>query len=92
VIPSSVSPQGAFLASDVVPRAEHPGASASQLQELAHELRQPLGTIESIAYYLQITSSDEKLNAQLGLIQALVTEASTILERCCAAESSSISR
>jgi signal transduction histidine kinase len=83
VIPTPLSPQGAFLARDPAQRAECSGAPTSPLQELAHELRQPLGTIESIAYYLQITSSDEKLNLQLGHIQALVNEASDILERCC---------
>ncbi len=51
------------------------------VDELIHDLRQPLSVIESLAYYLELTSPDEKVSAQLRKIQAMVFEAHTILER-----------
>lgn len=46
-----------------------------------HELRQPLGVIESIAYFLEITAEDERLCSHLQRIQAMVLQANRILER-----------
>jgi signal transduction histidine kinase len=54
---------------------------ATVLEELTHELRQPLGVIESLAYYLEMTAEDEQLRAHLQRIQAMVLQASHILER-----------
>ena len=51
------------------------------LHELVHELRQPLGVIESLAYYLQLTSKDDASRAHLQRIQAMVGDANRILER-----------
>ncbi len=51
------------------------------IDELVHDLRQPLSVIESLAYYLELRSADEKVSAQLRKIQAMVFEAHTILER-----------
>ena len=50
------------------------------MHELAHELRQPLGVIESLAYYLELISTDEKVCGHLQRIQAMVFEANRILE------------
>lgn len=55
----------------------------SVLDELAHEVRQPLSVIESLAYYLEITSPDEKTRAHLQRIQAMVLQANLILKRTC---------
>ena len=69
-------------------RAVHPnfqnqqrtGAIPVDLDELAHELRQPLSTIESLAYYLEITSADEQVCRYLEQIRMLVTRANGILD------------
>ncbi len=50
------------------------------LNELLHELRQPLDVIETLAYYLEITSSDELVCTHLQKIQAMVLRANQLLE------------
>jgi hypothetical protein len=50
------------------------------IAELVHELRQPLSTIECLAYYLEITSGDEVVCQQMQRIQHLVWQANNILE------------
>jgi signal transduction histidine kinase len=59
------------------------------LEELAHELRQPLGVIESLAYFLEITAEDEQLCGHLQRIQAMVVQANRILDRYSSTETSS---
>jgi signal transduction histidine kinase len=51
------------------------------VRHLAHELRQPLSTIESIAYYLEIVlpPQDRKVRFQVEKLQQLVQQASWIL-------------
>src|SRR5579871_1207756 len=50
------------------------------MRVLAHELRQPLSTIESIAYYLTlILPEDEKVREQLDRIQSLVEQSNWML-------------
>lgn len=58
-------------------------STPSLIDELAHEVRQPLSVIESLAYYLEITSTDEKTRAHLQRIQAMVLQANLILKRTC---------
>ncbi|MBV9295061.1 MAG: hypothetical protein JO145_05765 [Acidobacteriaceae bacterium] len=75
-------------------RGDLGGASRSDpvlvnLDQLIHELRQPLGVIESLAYYLELTSSDEKVCRHLQRIQSMVVEANRILERECTPQSAS---
>lgn len=50
-------------------------------EELIHELRQPLGVIDSLAYYLELTAVDERLYEHLEQIRAMVSQANRILER-----------
>jgi len=50
-------------------------------EEIIHELRQPLGVIDSLAYYLEITAADEKICTHLEKIRAMVSQANGILER-----------
>ncbi len=50
-------------------------------EEIIHELRQPLGVIDSLAYYLELTSVDEKVYTHLAQIRAMVSQANGILER-----------
>ena len=54
-----------------------------RLRDLVHELRQPLSSIEAIAYYLEMTLPAGQLEARqyMSQLQRLVAEASTILER-----------
>jgi signal transduction histidine kinase len=54
-------------------RAE-PAAPADVLRDVAHELRQPLSTIESIAYYLAmfLPATVERAHAQLAVVRQLV--------------------
>lgn len=56
-------------------------ASADVLRTMAHELRQPLSTIESIAYYLTLVvpKEDEKVQQQLDRIQRLVEQSNWIV-------------
>jgi two-component system OmpR family sensor kinase len=51
------------------------------LQSIAHELRQPLSAIESIAYYLSLVlpRDDERLREQVGRLQQLVEQSNWIL-------------
>ena len=58
-----------------------PNLRGTSFDDLAHDLRQPLSVIEALAYYLEITSGDEKVCAHLQRIQAMVSEANCILER-----------
>jgi nitrogen-specific signal transduction histidine kinase len=64
------------------------GATSTPMEDLVHELRQPLSAIECIAYYLEITSPDEKVRAQVERIQAMISQANRILQ----AKSPSLSR
>jgi len=54
-----------------------------RLRELVHELRQPLSSIEAIAYYLEMTLPAGQVHARLQMthLQRLVEEANAILER-----------
>jgi len=53
------------------------------LRELVHELRQPLSSIEAIAYYLEMTLPAGQFEAQqyMSQVQRLVAETNAILER-----------
>jgi phosphoglycerate-specific signal transduction histidine kinase len=61
-----------------------PAASPDErLRELVHELRQPLSSIEAIAYYLEMTLPAGQVQARMHMthLQRLVEEANAILER-----------
>lgn len=53
------------------------------LLEMTHDLRQPLSTIEAIAYYLEMTIPGELLEARtlLARVQQLLESADGILDR-----------
>ncbi len=61
--------------------AQLPRVSEDSLINLAHELRQPLSTIESIAYYLELTLPPDQVQARIYVsrLQQIVMEASAIL-------------
>jgi signal transduction histidine kinase len=54
-----------------------------RLRDLVHELRQPLSSIEAIAYYMEMTLPAGQFAARqyMSQLQRLVAEANTILER-----------
>ncbi|PYT13564.1 MAG: hypothetical protein DMG59_20125 [Acidobacteria bacterium] len=56
-------------------------AASDLLRDIAHELRQPLSTIESVAYYLTliVPPEDEKVQEQLARLQQLVEQSNWIL-------------
>jgi hypothetical protein len=56
-----------------------PGVDPFRIGELAHELRQPLSTIESLAYYLELTSESDHIRCQLERIRLMVDRANQIL-------------
>jgi signal transduction histidine kinase len=49
------------------------------MEHLTHELRQPLSVIESLAYYLELTSKDQGACVHLQQIQSMVRRANRIL-------------
>lgn len=55
--------------------------SADIISQIAHELRQPLSTIESIAYYLDLVLQQEqpKIRQQLAKLQQLVDQSNWIV-------------
>ena len=54
-----------------------------RLRDLVHELRQPLSSIEAIAYYLEMTLPAGQFEARqyMSQLQRLVADTNTILER-----------
>jgi signal transduction histidine kinase len=54
-----------------------------RLHDLIHELRQPLSSIEAIAYYLEMTLPAGQFEARqyMSQVQRLVADTNTILER-----------
>lgn len=57
------------------------GVDRVRMEELAHELRQPLSAIESLAYYLEITATDEQTRVRLEQIRFLVERTNRILNQ-----------
>jgi len=53
------------------------------IRNLVHDLRQPLSTIEAIAYYLEMTLPAEQLEARryLARLQAVVQESNLLLTK-----------
>jgi signal transduction histidine kinase len=54
-----------------------------RLRDLVHELRQPLSSIEAIAYYLEMTLPPAQFEAleYMSQLQRLVADSNAILER-----------
>ena len=61
--------------------SQNASTSESPLYRLAHELRQPLSTIEAIAYYLEIMLPADQLEARryLARVRRMVEESNCIL-------------
>ncbi len=71
-------------------RHEATGVSPVALEKLIHDLRQPLGTVDSLAYFLELTVADEQASPHLKKIRAMVSKASQILERAAAMKTASL--
>jgi signal transduction histidine kinase len=72
----------------------HPstGDKPARLEDLTHELRQSLGVIESLAFYLElIATEDDKSRLHLRQIRSMVSQANRILQYAAIAESESSS-
>jgi phosphoglycerate-specific signal transduction histidine kinase len=75
----------AVLVETPLPLEATAGVSASEnsLRDLAHELRQPLSSMEAIAYYLEMTLPAEQVQARqyMWRLQQLVEQANAILDQ-----------
>ena len=56
------------------------GANPVSLDELIHELRQPLSVIESLTYFIELTTTDEKIAPRLEHIQSMLAKVHHMLE------------
>lgn len=55
-------------------------ANPVKLDELIHELRQPLGVIESLTYFIELTTTDENIVCRLEHIQSMLVKMHHMLE------------
>ena len=78
-----VSQFTAFL-QDVEPTGDqevcNTGATPVNLDDLIHELRQPLGVIESLTYFIELTTTDDKIAPRLEHIQGMLAKIHHMLE------------
>ena len=87
VVPQLTLPrQDANLARGIRKGAEIAVVPPAALDDLVHELRQPLSAIDSLAYFLEITTVDDAMRSHLQRIQAMVSRAHGILDRACSAD------
>jgi signal transduction histidine kinase len=65
-----------------------------RLRELVHELRQPLSSIEAIAYYLEMTLPAGQFEARqyMAQLQRLVADTNTLLERSVGTKRKAVAR
>lgn len=56
--------------------------SDEMVRDLIHDLRQPLSSIEAIAYYMEMTLPPEQIEARLYMrrLQQLVDQTSSVLQ------------
>ena len=56
------------------------------VRDMIHDLRQPLSSIDAIAYYLEMTLPPDQIQARLYMrrLQQLVGQTSTVLEEAAA--------
>ena len=66
---------------DVAPACDEAVDTVTIVRQMAHELRQPLSTIESIAYYLDLIlpRHDPRVRTQLERLQRLVEQSNWIV-------------
>jgi signal transduction histidine kinase len=78
-----VSPFTAFL-QDAAPasnsRVFNTAAKPVSLDDLIHELRQPLGVIDSLAYFIELTTTDDNIVPRLEHIKSMLVKVNHMLE------------
>lgn len=62
-------------------QSEHLDVNPGNIEELVHELRQPLSVIESLAYYLELTVPDQDSCVHLHRIRCMLQKTHAILEQ-----------
>ena len=55
-------------------------ADSLDMDDLVHEIRQPLGVIESLAHYLQMISTEPQVSQHLQTIRSMVVRVNLMLE------------
>ena len=53
----------------------------NEMNELIHEIRQPLEVIESLAFYLELVSEEQQVFEHMRTIRSMVGRANRILEQ-----------
>jgi len=79
--------QAVLIETDLYLETMTSGSSSDELaRDLIHDLRQPLSSIEAIAYYLEMTLPPELIQARLYMrrLQQLVDQTSSVLEEAAA--------
>ncbi|HEV2688706.1 MAG TPA: hypothetical protein VGV35_09135 [Bryobacteraceae bacterium] len=82
------APQAVLIESHAYLASPTPTIAADEtIRELVHDLRQPLSSIEAIAYYLEMTLPADQFQARqyMRRLQQLVEHTSSILD-CAAAD------
>ena len=71
-----------FEAAKVVPATNAAPSADEVIRELVHDLRQPLSSIEAIAYFLEMTLPPDQRQARehMRRLQGLVDQAEAILD------------
>jgi nitrogen-specific signal transduction histidine kinase len=77
----AVTRQDATLSRASTKGNQFAGVNPAAQDDLIHELRQPLSTIDALAYFLEITSVDDTVRTHLQRIQTMVSRAHGILDR-----------
>ena len=75
--------QAVLIETDPFLETMTPGSSSDELvRDLIHDLRQPLSSIEAIAYYLEMTLPPDLIQARLYMrrLQQLVDQTSSVLQ------------
>ena len=81
VVSLSVSPENSTRNRGDLPELREKGVSPHTFEELAHELRQPLSTIEWLAYHLETTGAHGDVLRNVRQIRSMVCKAHQILDR-----------
>src|SRR5262252_7871458 len=76
-----MNPAAGVQTTDAAPEQKIPSPRAVAFATIAHELRQPLSAIESIAYYLEMVlpRHDDRAREQVSRLQCLVEQTNWIL-------------
>ncbi len=81
---NTVVPQFTAFLPDVEPADNeevlNTGANPVDLDDLIHDLRQPLGAIESLTHFIELTATDDKIRPRLEQIHCMLAKIHKILD------------